>query len=360
MSAVEMGSTSGRSKILIIVFVATALLCAAHMQFSRVWWRSEWPARWDEDITYIWFEGYHLKHGENPYRRIDGADLRYNNKFATYLPLFYYFAAVTEYPLPWFSDWMVFWRSVSFLCFAAIGVVLFVLLLRQGMTVWAMFALLFWCFNRWSISILDIAHTDFVAVLLLLLSVLTLPRRRRMSLVLLGLSLGVKHIAIVLTPLYLIWIAQQTPRGRRVRELTKASSWMALVPVVISIPFLILTPVDFLRSMLFSATRVGDGHFGAPSVDVYVWSIGLSGKLFMTFLFSLLYVAAYLRKLPPLTAVFLLLLVFADFNSVAFRQYMVWPIPFMLLAPLDLAALRPPTREDRIAENLQPLAYSAT
>src|SRR4051812_13020149 len=98
-----MGKPAGRLRLIATIFLITTLLSSAHTQFSRPWWRSEWPPNWFEDISYIWFEGYHIKHGENPYSRIAGKDLRFNEKFATYLPLFYLAAAATEYPLPWYS-----------------------------------------------------------------------------------------------------------------------------------------------------------------------------------------------------------------------------------------------------------------
>lgn len=90
-----------RLSLLVIVLLVVAIVAAAHVQFSKVRWDSEWPWEWDSDISYIWFEGYHLvREGKNPYQRIVDGNMRENNKYPTYLPLFYLAGGVTQYPFP--------------------------------------------------------------------------------------------------------------------------------------------------------------------------------------------------------------------------------------------------------------------
>ena len=41
-----------------------------------------------EDIYYTWLEGKRLLAGENPYARVLAGNMRENDKYATYFPLF--------------------------------------------------------------------------------------------------------------------------------------------------------------------------------------------------------------------------------------------------------------------------------
>ena len=42
-----------------------------------------------EDIYYAWVEGGRILNGENPYGRVLAGNMRDNDKYATYFPVFY-------------------------------------------------------------------------------------------------------------------------------------------------------------------------------------------------------------------------------------------------------------------------------
>ena len=61
-----------------------------------------------EDIYYTFVEGNRLINGVNPYERVLFGDMRHNDKYATYFPLFYVLSGCSEmqywYLLPNFSN----------------------------------------------------------------------------------------------------------------------------------------------------------------------------------------------------------------------------------------------------------------
>ncbi|MDF5733310.1 MAG: hypothetical protein PUP92_36330, partial [Rhizonema sp. PD38] len=50
----------------------------------------------EEDIYYLWIEGKRILSGENPYARILLSNMRDNQKYATYFPLFYIMSYLTQ------------------------------------------------------------------------------------------------------------------------------------------------------------------------------------------------------------------------------------------------------------------------
>jgi hypothetical protein len=99
----------------------------------------------------------------------------------------------------------------------------------------------------------------------MVLSLGLFEKYRRTSLLLFGFSLAIKQIAIFLMPLYLIWEYQQS---RSWQKVFVAGLWMAVIPLLASIPFLIWNAEGFIKSIVFSATRIALDHFGAESIDV--------------------------------------------------------------------------------------------
>jgi uncharacterized membrane protein len=289
------------------------------------------------DIYFVWRDGSRLAAGQNPYEAILAGNMRENLKYPTYLPLVYVLVAgahhfgVTEY-----SDWMRLWRPLVLASHLGIAVLLLLACYRSGHPVLGVFAALFWGLNRWTIHVLKVAHVDFPPILCLLASLLLFETRRRASLLLFGLSLAFKQIAVFITPLYLIWTWRGTPeRSRRVRETARAAGWIALVPGLVSLPFLAWNAEGFARSILFSATRDPDSHVPALSFGEQVGLTGLPGRLPMLLLMGLVLVAAARGEIGRYLAVLLVLATFVDFNAVFYLQYVAWLIPFLVLAALD-------------------------
>jgi uncharacterized membrane protein len=292
------------------------------------------------DIYFVWRDGTRLATGQNPYESILSGNMRENRKYPTYLPLYYVLVAgahhlgVTEY-----RGWMRLWRAVVLVSHVGIAVLLLVACWRAGYPVLGLFAALFWGFNRWTLYVISVAHVDFPAILCLLASLLLFDTRRRASLVLFGLSLALKQIAVFVTPLYLIWTWRETRQTEaRLGATARAAGWIALVPGLASLPFLVWNAEAFLRSVLFSATRDPESHITAQSVPAKIGLIGLPGRLPMLLLMGLVLWAAARGEVGRYLAVLLLLVTFVDFNAVFYLQYMAWLVPFLVLAALDRRA----------------------
>ena len=216
----------------------------------------------------------------------------------------------------------------------------------------------------------QVAHLDFIPILLLVVSLGLFRKHRWAALFLFSLSLGIKQIGIFLAPLYLILIwqtdnysdhalaglrpSQKAPVREsapavfrldlRLRRTLLAALVIASIPVVTSLPFLAwnsgghpLSGVEALvKSVLFSATRNPADHFGVPLADGLMGWIGLPAKVPMLALMALAYTLVWRRKVGMYIGALLVMASFLDFNSVLFLQYLAWIVPLIPLAMLDL------------------------
>ncbi|MHA1395000.1 MAG: hypothetical protein ACTSRZ_15955 [Promethearchaeota archaeon] len=88
--------------------------------------------------------------------------------------------------------------------------------------------------------------------------------------------------------------------------------------------------------MLFSATRNPQTYFQeVKSID---WILGLAGIIAKTppiLLLIIIYYRYYKDKIRFFTSCLFTMITFINYNSVLFRQYMVWDLPFFFLLLLD-------------------------
>jgi uncharacterized membrane protein len=289
-----------------------------------------------EDVYWSWLEGQRLLKGVNPYERTLTGNLRDNDKYATYFPMFYYGTALSIFAgLGEYEEWLESWRVLSLLASLGIAAILFYLPFRRKAWALALFAAGFWLFNRWTLHVTRIAHLDFLAILPLLASLALISRRRFAALLLLGFSISFKQIGLFLVPLYLIWTWQKSSPDR-VKRILIAVALIAIIPLVTSLPFLIWNPKAYLISVIFDALRNPADHFGAASLDAMIGWVGLPAKIPMLALMLLAFVLTWQRRVGKWTAVLLVMAAFVDFSSVLFRQYFTWLVPFIPLAVLDL------------------------
>jgi uncharacterized membrane protein len=293
------------------------------------------------DIAFIFRDTLALADGGSPYARILAGDMRTNEKYVTYFPLFLWASALTQWlGLRVYGEWLVFWRIVFAAFDVAIALLLLVHVWRRGLALFAVFAALFWTWNRWVLFEAMIAQIDFIPIFFLLLSLVLLPRRRDAALLLFGVSLATKQIAIFLVPLFLAYAWRQAAPELRVRATLRALALIALVPLLVSLPFLIGEPEAFLRSILFAATRLPRSHFGAPSIDEVAGLVGLPAKIPMLGLMAIVYVYALRGRIGMALGSLLVMSVFVDFNSVLYTHYPCWVVPLLVLAACD--AMTPP------------------
>ena len=300
---------------------------------------SLWPMKAiRQDIQYIWRDSHSLFLGENPYARIVGGPVRDNGKYSTYFPMFYTLGALAQtFGLRNYNNWTAFWKLIFLMCNLGITTVIFTSLYRRGMVALAFLAAIFWLFNVWTISVSLELQIDFIPILLLLLSLALFDKHRNVSLLLLSASLAVKQLAIFLVPLYLIWVWQSSCTYKKVFV---SSLIIISIPALTSLPFIVWNPEGFMKSILFSTTRGSANQFKLLPLEQIVQQIvpnfvGVSARLPMLFLMLLTYISALHRKIGMYLSVLLIMSIFADFNSVIFRQYMIWILPFAPLAACD-------------------------
>lgn len=324
------------------------ILTAGLLVHTRLWDLA--PSDWDvnklfdaevnydifkQDIHAVFTEGTKLLEGTNPYSRVHqlGDDLTWNFEIPTYFPVFYVLNWLTQkIGFRDFFYWLDLWKNVFLLANLGIAyLVFYVPYHRYHRLGFAILGSLFWLFSRWTLYITMIYHIDFIAIFFFILSLTLWPRHKKSSLVAFGLSLGVKQIAIFAFPLYLIWIW----RDHELRS-WKKPAFLTLIllafPLLYLTPFLVWDAGGFVKSVLLSATRNAESHFGIPALDALLGMSGILAKVPMLLLIALTYFLAWTRRINHYTAAFLVMVIFVNFNSVLFRQYLTWVVPLLPLA----------------------------
>lgn len=124
--------------------------------------------------------------------------------------------------------------------------------------------------------------------------------------------------------------------------LLSAVMWIALIPALVSVPFIWWDAGAFTRSILGSVIRPSDGYGHISAVGTL---LGLRGGLARVPLLLLLtlvvLIAAHRQVIGRYTAVLLMFTTFTDFNTVLFPQYFAWVVPFIVLAAGERAAAPP-------------------
>ena len=298
------------------------------------------------DIYYIWIEGVKLANHQNPYARILNGSKEVNAKYPTYLPFNYLFvAALVELGYGSFTDWIFIFRLFSMVFFFLITFNLFFIFYKKSYSL-SLFAVLFWMFNRWTLYILFSVDVDFAPLFFLILSLQQFEDHPNFSFYLFGISIFMKHMGIILIPLYLIMVTQKS-NGAITRiqnlfskDMITAGIKMAIIPFIFSLPFFIWSPMGFVDSIAFSLTRLPDTSFKASSFDAYLSPnrmalVGVLLKLPIVLMILVVLIVVNRGHISMKIGAFLIMSVFIDFNAVLFDQYLVWNVPLMLIALHD-------------------------
>jgi hypothetical protein len=307
-----------------------------------------WPAAASQpDIYYIWRDGVRLADGINPYAydQLPERDER-PTKHPSYLPLFYLaVAGVHTLGVREYTTWLHLWRAVRIVAHITITVLLYVAGQRAGRPLLGLFGALFWSLNRWTLYTVRSGGLDELALLFLLLSLECFGQRRRVAFLLFGTSLAIKHVGLLVAPLYLVWTwqcSEQSARRERRTRTARAALWIALIPVAVSLPFLWWDPSAFIRSILSPVTRSADGYAHVSAIGTLLGLRGSAARIPLLLLATLvLLVAASRQVIGRYTTVLLMFTAFTDFNAVLFPQYFAWVIPFIVLAAEERATTRP-------------------
>ena len=298
------------------------------------------------DIYYIWRDGVRLANGENPYSYDNPPEPEERpTKHPSYLPLFYLaVAGVHRLGIREYTTWLHVWRAVQIVAHVTIAILLYLAGQRAGRPLLGLFAALFWSLNRWTLYTVRAGGLDELALLFLLASLQCFVRRRRLAFLWFGTSLAIKHVGLLVAPLYLVWTWQRSRDSRWTRwtAMGQAALWIALIPALVSLPFIWWDAGAFARSILSSVTRPSDAYGHISAVGTL---LGLRGGLARAPLLLLLtlvvLIAAHRQVIGRYTAVHLMFATFTDFNTVLFPQYFAWVVPFIVLAAGERAAAPP-------------------
>jgi hypothetical protein len=286
------------------------------------------------DISFYYHRGQQIVAGINPYACVlQGGCKGYPSHFPGMYWLSAGFIALGADDL---GEWVMVWRPVVFAAWLLVGGILFVHLFRRGRPALAVAALAFWLFNRWSLYVLRVAHTDFVGVLFLLLAVLLIGRWPMLAALLLGISLAIKQIGIVAVPLFVLVIWRQ--RKHSALQMLLLAGMVLAVPLVSAAPFLFDDAGAVLRGWFNPVTRaVQTDYEGVASLDVLI-GVTHAGRLSLAlFLIAAVYAAAWRRSVGILDGTAMILATLIAFAPVLFHQYFVWLVPFLLLAVVQSA-----------------------
>ena len=327
------GRPARRATVLILLVLGASGLLARPASASQ------------PDIYYIWRDGVRLADGANPYAFDRPPEEERSTKHPSYLPLFYLaVAGVYKLGVHDYGTWLALWRAVRIAAHIAITVLLYRAGQRAGHPLLGLFGALFWSLNRWTLYTVRSGGLDQLALLFLLLSLECFGRRRRLAFLLLGTSLAIKHVALLVVPLYLVWTWQaweQPSRPERAARTAQAAAWIALIPLAVSLPFLWWDAGAFIRSILISAIRPAAAYGHVSAVGSLLGLRGGVARIPLLFLASLIVlVAAYRQVIGRYTTVLLMFTVFTDFNTVLFPQYFAWVIPFIVLAATERSQTR--------------------
>ena len=282
------------------------------------------------DTYYSWVEGRRILDGRNPYERILHGNMQENQKYATYFPLFYEASALVQLAgCRQYYAWISFFRYIFLAFNLATGFALFVLTFSKRTWALSLLAVLFWYFNRWTLTASRVVALDFIPIFLMVLSIGMFERYRKTSLLLFSFSLAFKQIAVFIAPLYLIWEYEQS---RSLKNVIVAGLWIVSIPLLSSIPFLYWNAEGFIKSVAFSATRNAATQFGADSIDVVANLSGLVARLPILAVLLGAYFVAGQKAVGHYAAAMLVMGIFIGFNPVLFVQYFAWLMPLLPLA----------------------------
>lgn len=283
------------------------------------------------DVYYIYTDAALLAAGENPYQRIAGKGLKHNEKYTFYLPGFLWGAAASIRYLGHdsYTEWMQWWIATSFAVHVLIGLILFVYCNRRWGLVPGVLGSAFWWFTRWPLALLRSGQIDNIAILFFVIALTSLQRHHRLSLVMLGTSLAIKQMAALTVPLFILWPPLRHIGREQLKALARQWGMLVIIPLALSLPFLLWDPVSFLHMLIFPLTR---DPSGPRSLESFIGVHSLLGKIPFLALVGICYVYFVQRAPQTFAPVLFLLLLFLGFNPVFFSRYFCWAIPIIPLA----------------------------
>jgi len=335
-----------RSRSLLLIIEVLIILSTLYVfgLVKKANWKAEWEFA-DSDLTHEYRAAMEVQKGINPYKRILGGDLLVNQKYATFLPLYYYsLIFVNSFSNNDYDRFLELYRDILSYAQAFTGLLFYVYFRSNKNRLMGLAAMLFFLFNRWTINILSDGKSDSLAMCALVASLMLYRTKFRLSFFLFGVSLGMKHIGIFLSPIYLLPLLF---RERNIKTYLIDILVFSVPTLLPATQFIINSPLSFFYSMLFNITRqhyTTSVSFGFEKLLV-LYNVGVKNN-------SLLFYILPRAPLMVLTLVNVLLLfmkktkiswyaltsifIFVAVNPVLIDQYMTWITPMVFLSFLNL------------------------
>ncbi len=301
------------------------------------------------DIDYEYQQATQIGAGQNPYAKILDYDLLTNRKFATLLPLYYYFLYIIVLAgnFSWYNFALIYsnvlWAAEMFGALA-----IYFIFRRENKKALGFVAANFFMFNRWTIANISDGKQDVIAIFLLMASIYLLTSKNKNAKIwaffVYGLSMGIKHIGVFVAPIFLMPLIN---REFSFKDLLKGAALFLIPTFGVGIPVIVKNPLAFFYSMLFSFTREPSKlgvEFGYQNLLV-LYNVGVEKNNIFYYLlprlplvvFSALnLVLLWLKKIPTMLYCLTGLFIFIAFNPMLATQYFTWITPVLFLAGLEL------------------------
>ncbi|RMG43437.1 MAG: hypothetical protein D6719_03800 [Candidatus Dadabacteria bacterium] len=279
------------------------------------------------DIEAIWQEGDRICHLKNPYSRIhvEGSGIK---KPPVYLPGFYLGSCLISKALGinTFREWIKLWTVANTALGLILGLILFLYGLYSGRFVPACIVLVLWTLGRWSLHSLASNQINMPALIPFALALMLYKRNQTISLLLLGLSLSIKQIAVFTAPVFVLY-GLSTLKDSYKDSLKKAfrrAFYIIIIPLLITLPFLVDDFSGVLLSISYSAERASD--LKALRVAETTGISPALQSMLMYFTMLLVYLDSLKGRYSLSALVSLVMLVFVTLNRVVFTQYLLWAL----------------------------------
>lgn len=285
-----------------------------------------------DDIEYVWKEGAAIAEGNNPYERAVKSQYR-DGKYATYFPLSYLTSALIQKAgFASFESWLTVVRPL--VLFFQIGTALLVLFYsyKKNALLLGIVGFFLILFHRFTLYPARVHQIDFPALFFLILGIMLLIRKPKTGYLVIGISLAIKHISIILLPVFLIW---EYTQHKSKKGVAVSLILLLAVPTLTILPFFIQSPLGVFYSLSFSSSRSSGGDFSSPDLAALLSVNGNFPKFFMYGLILFVILAFRKKEIELFGACLIILTIFIGFNQVLFFQYLAWIIPFIPLALLE-------------------------
>jgi hypothetical protein len=204
-------------------------------------------------------------------------------------------------------------------------------------------------FNRWTLAdVLSLKQEAYV-LLLLISSLLLLPRNKYLSFLLFGLATGIKHLTILIFPFFVFDFYHNVLKNNfknfyKTQEFKKylISFLLFLLPIVLpSISYYLDDSQRFISSILFNITRESESEVGAKdgiglqnvlvlyNQDVSNFFLLILPRFPMLMVLILIIILLFKSKISVWGYSTLTYLTFISFNPTLYNQYMVWFFAFL-------------------------------